>query len=97
MASLVGCSSGSNRASTLLLVDGRWIPGSGRGVELGKFAGVGVDVARPRCGAWPRLRAAPFMVFVTLISCALHVVHKFKLESLILVSLIFVGIFVSNR
>ena len=71
MASAIGCSSDSNRTSILLLVVGRWIPGSGRGVGLGKFAGAGVAVARPRCGAWPHLRAAPFVACDTSIGCAL--------------------------
>ena len=57
----------------MLLVVYRWIKGSGRGIELGNFAGVGVAVAKPRHGAWPRLRAAPFLAFDTSISCALHV------------------------
>ena len=73
MASVIGCSSDSNRTSILLLVVGRWIQGSGRGVGLGKFAGASVAVTRPRCGAWPRLRASPIAVFHTSIHCALHV------------------------
>ena len=73
MASAMGCSSDSNRASILLLVVGRWIEGSGRGVGLGDFTGAGVAVARPRHDAWSRLRAAPFLAFDTSIGCALHV------------------------
>ena len=70
MASVFGCSSGSNRASILLPIVYRWIKGSGIGVGLGDFVGAGVTVASPRHGAWPHLRAAPFVVFDTSIGCA---------------------------
>ena len=72
MANMIGSGSDSIRTLMLLLLAYRWIPGSGRGVELGKLTGVGVAVARPRRRAWPRLRAAAFVAFVTLISCVLH-------------------------
>ena len=70
MADALEYSSDSNRTSTLLPVVCRWLKSSGRGVGLGKLTGVGVDAARPRCGAWPRLRAALFLVFDTSIDCA---------------------------
>ena len=70
MADALECSSDSNRTSILLLVVGRWIQGSGRGVRLGKFTGAGVAVARPRHDVWPHLCTAPFLVFDTSINCA---------------------------
>ena len=73
MASAIGSGSDSIRTSILLLVVCRWIQGSSKGVGLGNFAGAGVAMARPRHDVGPRLCAAPFLVFDTSISCALHV------------------------
>ena len=73
VADALECSSDSNRTSTLLPTVYRWLKSSDRGVGLGKFAGAGVAVARPRCGAWPHLRAAPFVACDTSIGCASRV------------------------
>ena len=70
MASTIGSGSDSIRTSTLLLIVCRWIQGSCRGVGLSTFVGVGVAAARPCRGAWPHLRAAPFLVVDTSIDCA---------------------------
>ena len=70
MASTIGSGSDSIRTSTLLLIVCRWIQGSGRGIRLGKFTGAGVAVARPHHGAWPHLRAAPFVACDTSIGRA---------------------------
>jgi len=70
MASAIGSGSDSIRTSILLLVVCRWIQGSDRGVGLGKFTGADVAAARPRHGAWPCLRAAPFVACDTSIGCA---------------------------
>jgi len=70
VASAIGSGSDSIRTSMLLLVVCRWIQGSGIGVGIGNFAGAGFVVARPRRGAWPRCRAAPFVACETSIGCA---------------------------
>ena len=70
MADALECSSDSNRTSTLLPIVYRWLKSSSRGVGLGKFVGAGVATARPSRGAWPHLRAAPFLVYDTSIDGA---------------------------
>ena len=72
MASAFGCGSDSNRVSVLLPVAYGWIKGICRGVGLGAFAGASVGAARLRHDTWPRLCAAPLLVFDTSIGCALH-------------------------
>jgi len=70
VASVIGSGSDSIRTSILLLVVCRWIQGGDKGVGLGNFADADVATARPCCGAWPHLCAAPLLVYDTSIDGA---------------------------